>query len=74
MGIELKSIGEMIDQLSVTNIKCFMAQETVMKSADEHEIAVASKNAQILNKRRNELINAIDEYMQDKNSPTGKTY
>lgn len=74
MGIEQKSFGMLLDELFTTNTKCWFAQETIMTSKNDHDIAVAAKNAQALNKRRNELIKAIDTYMDDKNSPTAKTY
>jgi hypothetical protein len=74
MGIETKSFGTLLDELITTDLKCYMAQETVMHSIDEHEVAEASKKAQVLNKRRNELIIAIDKMKGDLNSPTEKTY
>lgn len=65
MGIEIKTIGTLIDELITTDIKCFMAQEP---GGD-------LKKAQELNKRRNELIQAIDRRLGDGDAtPTGKTY
>jgi len=64
MGIETKTVGQLVDELITTNIKCFIAQDK-----KDYE------NAQQLNKRRCDLIRAIDAMMgQDGNSPTGKTY
>jgi hypothetical protein len=64
MGIETKTTGQMIDELITTNIKCFMAQDK-----KDYE------NAQQLNKRRCDLIRAIDATMgQGENTTTGKTY
>jgi hypothetical protein len=74
MGIEKKSFASMVDELITTDVKCYFSQEIVMHSNDDKEIAKASKDAQQLNKRRNELIGALDEYVNDSNSPTRKTY
>ena len=74
MGIEKKSIGIILDELFTTNIKCFMAQEIIMKSKEDSEVAKAARDAQTLNRRRNQLIKVIDEYFEDENSPTTKTY
>jgi hypothetical protein len=64
MGIETKTIGQLVDELITTNIKCFMAQDS-----KDYE------NAQQLNKRRCNLIRAIDVSTgQGEHSPTGKTY
>ena len=50
MGIETKTIGQLIDELCTTSQKCFRAQDD-----KEYE------NAQQLNKRRCDLIRAIDK-------------
>ena len=84
--IARKTAGVLVDELITTDIKCFMAQETIMKTrrypADDgreavavRAIAAASEQAQTLNRRRNELIRAIDDSVgQAAASPTGKTY
>jgi len=65
VGIEKKTVGEMIDDLITTNIKCFMAQEP---GGD-------LKKAQKLNKRRCQLIIAIDAIVQpNEETRTEKTY
>ena len=75
MDISNKSIATMIDELITTSMKCWYAQEIVMKSDDEKEIATASKSAQLLNKRRNQLIRAIDKQLgNDSITITEKTY
>ena len=64
MGIETKTIGQLIDELCTTSQKCFRAQDD-----KDYE------NAQQLNKRRCDLIRAIDKMMgQGDYSTTGKTY
>jgi hypothetical protein len=73
--MEVKSIGTLIDELFTTNMKCWFAQETVMHEVDESKVAVAAKQAQVLNARRNKLIRAIDERLGDADiSQTEKTY
>ena len=61
MGIEVKSVATLADELFTTLIKCWHFQEVVMSSSDEREIARAAKGAQDANARRNALIRAIDE-------------
>ena len=75
MDISKKSIGVLIDELITTSLKCWFAQEVVMSSEDEKELAIAAKKAQLMNARRNALIRAIDERLGESDiSPTDKTY
>jgi hypothetical protein len=75
MKIDRKSIGVLIDELITTSLKCWFAQEVVMSSDDETELAIAAKKAQLMNARRNALIRAIDERLGESDiSPTDKTY
>jgi hypothetical protein len=75
MEIDRKSIGVLIDELITTSLKCWFAQEVVMSSKDEKELATAAKKAQLMNVRRNALIRAIDERLGESDiSPTDKTY
>lgn len=54
-----KSIGELIDILSVTNIKIFYLVDKVQKNEHTKEEA---KKIQDLNQYRSEITNAINEY------------
>lgn len=76
MGIETKTIGELIDQLSTTNILCFMEQEKIMTAPENSlEALGAAKKAQKLNARRNKLIRSIDILLGfGDNTVTEKTY
>ncbi len=74
MGIERKTIGILIDELITTSMKCWFAQEDVNHLSDDSLIARAAKKAQIFNKRRCDLIRAIDELLQQENSVSEKTY
>mgnify|MGYP001608986523 CR=1 FL=1 len=58
-----KTIGELFDILSVTNIKIFYLIEKVQKNEHTKEEA---KKIQDLNKYRSELTNAINEYFQER--------
>ena len=70
-----KSLGTLLDELITTNIKCFMAQETIMSDNSVNVVAEAAKHAQQLNARRNALIRAIDDMLDPAaSSPTKKTY
>lgn len=75
MDITKKSTAVLIDELITTVIKCFMAQEKVMGGETDEYVATAAKDAQKLNARRNMLIRAIDERLEEAEfSLTGKTY
>jgi len=75
MGIEIKTTGMLIDELFTTNMKCWFAQEIIMKETDSIKISEAAKNAQELNNRRNQLIRAIDKSLgQEATTFTSKTY
>ena len=75
MGIEIKTLGMLTDELITTNLKCFMQQEIIMSEQDESKIAIAAKKAQELNGRRNLLIKAIDDLNGNSEfSHTSKTY
>jgi hypothetical protein len=76
MGIEFKSLGFLIDELTIVNMKCWWAQEDLVNlefSAEKR--AAAGMRALELNTRRNALIRAIDERFGDtSSSPTPKSY
>jgi hypothetical protein len=76
MGIETKTVGVLIDELITTDIKCWFSQESLMNSAiSANDRLNNAINTHKLNKRRNELIRAIDTVLgQGENSPTEKTY
>ena len=75
MDIGRKSISMLIDELITTNIKCWYAQERLMSSTNDHDIAKAAKDAQSLNARRNALMRAIDETLgQEDITLTRKSY
>lgn len=76
MGVTVKTIGELLDQLITADIKTFLAQEDIMNEelSDEQRLAAAIK-AQTSNARRTALIRAIDERLGDGSSTLlEKTY
>ena len=74
--IGIKSLGVLIDELFTTDHKCWEAQDKIMDtSLSKEERLEASVQAHKLNKRRNQLIRAIDESVgQSETSVTEKTY
>lgn len=71
-----KTPGVILDELSTVIIKCFMAQEKLMSAEEGSEEALRfSKEAQVLNARRNKLIQSVDALLDfTDDSPTDKTY
>jgi hypothetical protein len=58
------SIGNIIDQLSVVNIRIWMAEDVKRNpKATDAEISKATRITNIANQQRNDLIQAIDEEM-----------
>lgn len=74
--VQTKTIGELIDALITTNLRCWFAQEQIVdKSLSEKERLDAAVNAQIQNARRSALILAIDKKLGDAEfSTVEKTY
>ena len=58
-----KTIGQLIDELGITNMKIFYLIDKVQK--DEHTRGEAKK-IQDLNKLRSELTNAINEHFSER--------
>ena len=75
MGIEIKTLGTLIDELCSVSQKLFRAQDDMMSSDNDSEVAKYAKKAQELNVIRNKLIRAIDSLSDNvNNSLTEKTY
>ena len=67
MGVAIKTIGELIDQLITADIKTFLAQDTIMDlTLSESVRLAAAETAQISNARRTALIREIDLRLGDK--------
>lgn len=76
MNIETKTIGELIDGLAIANIGCWAAQDILKDGKLDPETRLnAAFRAQRLNKRRCELVAAIDRRLGERVDPTtDKTY
>ena len=60
-----KTVAELIDELSIVNIKIFHLVDRVQQDKHTREDA---KKIQDLNKRRSELTNALNEYFKESQS------
>lgn len=58
-----KTIGNLIDEVSITNIKIALLIEKVQKDQHTKEDA---KKIQDLNRYRSELVNAINEFFNER--------
>lgn len=58
----MDTIGNLIDKLTIVNIKIWMAEDVKRQSnASDKDIANATKLTNIANQQRNDLIQEIDE-------------
>lgn len=58
----MDTIGSLIDKLTVTNLRIWMAEDIKRKKdATDKEIADATRLTNIANQQRNDLIQEIDE-------------
>lgn len=58
----METIGNLIDKLSVVNIRIWMAEDIKRdKNASNDDIANATKITNVANSQRNDLIQEIDE-------------
>ena len=78
MGVERKTLGMLVDELSIVNLKCFVAIDKLNEYTEKEMKVEAGEQAMLvhkLNQRRNKLIQAIDIRMGDgENSTTDKMY
>lgn len=66
MGIEQKTLGQLIDELTIVNLKCWMSIDMLNHYTKTGEDIKAGKQANLvhkLNQRRNSLVQAIDNLM-----------
>lgn len=60
------TIGNLIDQLGIVNIKIFMLEDKKREAnASDSEVADATRKTNVLNSHRNNLIEAIDVGMNE---------
>lgn len=70
-----KTVGELIDSLITTSMRCWFAQEDIMneKLSTEQRLAAAIR-AQEQNAKRSQLIGAINEVFGDSGFTATKSY
>lgn len=74
MPIEIKTLGALIDELCTTSQKLFRNQDLLADLTDE-AAGKLFKETQSLNRRRGELIQAIDrKFGEGESTVTNKTY
>lgn len=75
-GVDSKSIGELIDSLITTDLRCWFAQERIMDtSLTDKERLDAAIRAQEMNSRRTNLMMAINQVLgQEDTSLATKSY
>lgn len=62
----METIGNLIDKLTVVNIRIWMAEDVKRNSdATDSQIAKATKITNVANQQRNDLIQEIDEMIND---------
>jgi hypothetical protein len=54
------TIGNLIDQLTVVNLRIWAFEDIKRISDDDHAIAEATRKTNVLNQQRNDLIQEID--------------
>ena len=70
-----KTIGELIDSLITTSMRCWFAQEDIMnESLSEHDRLQAAIRAQEQNAKRSQLIGAINDALGQEGFTSTKTY
>jgi predicted lactoylglutathione lyase len=62
----METIGNLIDKLTITNIRIWMAEDIKRsKNATDKQIADATKITNVTNSYRTDLIQEIDEYINE---------
>lgn len=60
------TIGNLIDQLTIVNIRIWMAEDIKRDpNATDKQIADATRTTNVANQQRNDLIQSIDEYLNE---------
>ena len=62
----MDTVGNLIDKLTIVNIRIWMAEDIKRKSnVTDKEIIAATKLTNVANQQRNDLIQEIDELVND---------
>ena len=57
----METIGNLIDKLTIVNLKIWACEDVKREATDDKTIADATRKTNILNPQRNDLIQEIDE-------------
>lgn len=60
-----ETFGNLVDKLTIVNMKIWKYEDIKRESDDDHTIAEATRKTNILNSQRNDLIQQIDEILID---------
>lgn len=61
----METFGNLIDKLTIVNMKIWKYEDIKRDSNSNDEIAEATKKTNLLNQQRNDLIQEIDEMLID---------
>lgn len=61
----MDTFGNLIDKLTITNLKIWNYEDVKRNSSDDKEIADATRKTNLLNQQRTDLIQEIDEMFID---------
>jgi hypothetical protein len=72
----METIGNLIDKLTIVNMRIWMFEDIKRTSEDDRTIANATRKTNVLNQQRTDLIQEIDELVLGliDGSKTMKTY
>jgi len=61
----METIGNLIDKLTITNLKIWACEDIKRDNSNDRAIADATRKTNVLNPMRNDLIQEIDEMLLD---------
>lgn len=59
----MDTFGNLIDKLTITNLKIWSQEDIKRDTIDDHMIADATRKTNVLNQQRNDLIQELDEML-----------
>ena len=59
----METIGNLIDKLTIVNLRIWMLEDIKRTALDDHSIADATRKTNILNQQRSDLIQEIDNFI-----------
>jgi len=57
----METVGNLVDKLTIVNLKMWKWEDVKRTSKDDSEIANATRKTNVLNEQRNDIIQEIDE-------------